>query len=264
MSSKQATLTSLTLTEEDEIELIQKFRARKEAEVKKQEYFRKINESVTPLTTRNLYDMAIERGASIAKEAGWKQGFLLDFEGFVEYTTVFKSVFRGLCHYFSGSEKSPYPPNKGIILRGPTGCGKSVLLEIFGSNTRQSFVITSTEEIVRDYSKTGDGVIFKYANPRPTNRWDLYFQQKSVGTCFDDLGTEGYGNRFGKTNVMLEVLSELYRENRGRYHYFHATTNAGEQQLIEAYDARIVSRLQEMFTIIELPENAPDFRKMYA
>lgn len=65
-----------------------------------------------------------------------------------------------------------------------------------------------------------------------------------------------HANRFSKASYFYVIKNRILAR--------HGKVIGQDIQLIEAYDARIVSRLQEMFTIIELPENAPDLRKMYA
>ena len=94
--------------------------------------------------------------------------------------------------------------NKGIMLSGPIGCGKTTLFKLmqklpFG---RKNYRITSTRQIVSEFMQTGYDILENYS------RGNLYNDnQISKNYCFDDLGTETTSKYFGNDcNVMAEIL----------------------------------------------------------
>ena len=94
--------------------------------------------------------------------------------------------------------------NKGIMLSGPIGCGKTTLFKLmqklpFG---RKNYRITSTRQIVSEFMQTGYDILENYS------RGNLYNDNRiSKNYCFDDLGTETTSKYFGNDcNVMAEIL----------------------------------------------------------
>ncbi|MGI4822693.1 MAG: hypothetical protein ACRYFV_15900 [Janthinobacterium lividum] len=118
-------------------------------------------------------------------------------------------VFRDLAWYFSDDGAMPLPngpdPDKGLLLVGPVGCGKTTLLRLFMRNPVQKFGVVSTRTVASAYqNKTKD-----------TPGLEPYFTaHHSGGVMFDDLGTEPTNvQNFGTTcNPMAEVLLARYDE----------------------------------------------------
>jgi hypothetical protein len=179
-------------------------------------------------------------------------------------------VFRDMAWYFSDDGAMPLPngpdPDKGLLLAGPVGCGKTTLLRLFMRNPAQKFGVVSTRTVASAYqNKTKD-----------TLGLEPYFTaHHSGGVVFDDLGTEPTNvQNFGTTcNPMAEVLLARYDEfQAGRMPgiYTHLTTNLpvgeasdapGTLSLYGLYGQRVVDRIREMFTLIAFDPTSPSLRR---
>lgn len=170
-----------------------------------------------------------------------------------------------LCMYFSNDKRfesleSGYSLNKGLLLFGPVGCGKTTLLNILKRNTKAPFNVISCRKLADDFAQFGHVAIANYSKLKEANKRDN-LGHDAVGFCFDDMGTETNKKNFGnEANVMSEVLLNLYdvKSNIGRV---HLTTNISDADIIANYGERVFSRLKEMVNIIEFPFDAPDRRK---
>jgi energy-coupling factor transporter ATP-binding protein EcfA2 len=150
---------------------------------------------------------------------------------------------------------------KGILLSGPIGCGKTTLMTLMKSLVPQDqkYFVKSCREVSFEFIKEGYGVIQKYSKPRP--------HQKKAGTiCFDDLGTESNLKYFGnECNVMGEILLSRYDDfchpELSRRVLTHLTTNLSASEIEQFYGNRIRSRLRESFNLIAFPNHTKDKRK---
>lgn len=223
----------------------------------------RLNEPVK-LTVQQLTALVQKAGNEKALDEGWGHSF--SFE-------AVKRPLMLLALYFTENaafEKDGMSLQKGLLLRGHFGSGKSILMELFARNPRQCYQVVSTMQIVQEFSQNAKNVqpvLDLYSRPLPRKPRiyadhgpDEFYLHDKLGWCHDDLGAEGEGNSFGKRNVMLEVLDEIYRTQKGGFFRFYATTNASDEELSQAYGGRIVSRLSEIYNIIEFPAGA-DLRK---
>ena len=148
-------------------------------------------------------------------------------------------------------KKYAIDPNKGILLVGTIGCGKTSLMQLFNLLTYEhiKYNVKPTRAIAGEYLQNGYETILKYGN---TDK--IY--------CFDDLGIEQNMKHFGnESNVMAEILLSRYDLLRNRGIITHATTNLNANELEKLYGNRVRSRLREMFNLITFPENAEDLRR---
>jgi len=167
-------------------------------------------------------------------------------------------VLVPLCHYFARDEKGfeacdpepdepSYTLSKGIMLFGPIGCGKTKILELITRvDPRLSFMIYACPEVISQYRADGEAALLAYGAGRTY--------------CFDDLGFEDansqhYGN---KARPMGDILASRYRKIPRPL--THCTTNLDVKGLAQQYDARVVSRMAEMFNVVSFSPNAPDRR----
>ena len=170
-----------------------------------------------------------------------------------------------MCMYFSNDQQFEklvpgYSLQKGLLLFGPVGCGKTTLLNILRKNTKGPFNVISCRKIADDFATHGHAAISGYSKLRDANKREN-LGHDIVGFCFDDLGTETNKKNFGnEANVMSEVILNLYdaKENIGRV---HLTTNISDADIKNNYGERVYSRLKEMVNIIEFPFDAPERRK---
>lgn len=175
-----------------------------------------------------------------------------------------ESVFNLLCFYHTKdprfvalAEKMGVKGadiDKGILLAGLYGCGKTWLLKLFAKSVRQTYYIRTSKEISNRYLASKDKSI-------PIEYTDVFknaindsalFNQPLSGLCIDDIGAEQPKNNFGNTlNVIGEIIEERYR-NEATGTLLHGTTNLTADQLKEYYGGRVTSRMREIFNFIEL------------
>lgn len=150
--------------------------------------------------------------------------------------------------------------NKGILLSGPVGCGKTTLMTLINQiqPTQNRHIIKPCREISFEFIQDGYETIHKYSknsfifkNNQPTNK--TY--------CFDDLGVENNLKYFGnECNVMAEILLSRYDLFIQKQLITHITTNLSASEIENIYGNRVRSRMREMFNLISFDKNAIDKR----
>ncbi|MDE3744090.1 ATPase [Maribacter polysaccharolyticus] len=184
----------------------------------------------------------------------------LDAKGKLLFGTQFKiheedkAILFKLSNYFirdfENCRKAGIDPDKGILLSGPVGCGKTSLMKLLRHIVphRKAYQIIPARNIAFAFNHIGYRIIEDYGDS------NFY--------CFDDLGVEPLGRYFGKDcNVMGEVILsryELYLRNRI---LTHATTNLNAMELEERYGERVRSRMRQMFNLIAFDKESSDKRK---
>jgi energy-coupling factor transporter ATP-binding protein EcfA2 len=149
--------------------------------------------------------------------------------------------------------------NKGIMLSGPVGCGKTSLLNLmkYLTPTEHKFSVKPCRDISFEFIQDGYEIIHKYSK-------DLRLrggQPVAVRYCFDDLGTENnlkyYGN---ECNVMAEILLSRYELFTSKKIQTHITTNLSATEIENQYGNRVRSRLREMVNLIAFDKTIKDKR----
>lgn len=141
--------------------------------------------------------------------------------------------------------------NKGILLIGPIGCGKTSLITLMNefSWPHLQYPVLSTRMIAAEYHKEGFEVTHRYGR-----------RQKVI--CLDDLGVEQSVKHFGnECNTIAEILLHRYDIHVNYGIVTHATSNLNADQLEKIYGNRVRSRLRELFNLIAFDNNTPDKRK---
>lgn len=147
--------------------------------------------------------------------------------------------------------------NKGILLSGPIGCGKTSLMNLMKYLTpiEYKFSVKPCRDISFEFIQDGYQVIHKYS------KGQLYKSEPKI-YCFDDLGLENnlkyYGN---ECNVMAEIILSRYDLYISRHIQTHITTNLSASEIETQYGNRIRSRMRELFNLIANDSNSKDKRK---
>ncbi|MCG2462581.1 ATPase [Flavobacteriaceae bacterium F89] len=160
-----------------------------------------------------------------------------------------------LCNYFIRDKENCAKHNidldKGILLSGPVGCGKTSLMKLlrYIVPLQRPYEIIPSRNVTFSFNHLGYKTIEEFGNGK------FY--------CFDDLGVEPLGRHYGKDcNVMGEVLLsryELYNQTKGKIKT-HATTNLNAEELEERYGNRVRSRMRELFNLIAFDSKTMDKR----
>lgn len=169
-----------------------------------------------------------------------------------------QAAVKAMCYYFAGDRRferagDGFSLNKGLMLCGGAGVGKTTLMEVCRVNPRRCYTIVSCRKIVDTYATEGHGVLHHYSNPVhiPASRDSFY--QREIGVCFDDLGTEGSRRHYGdQVNVMADILLNRYDGGTTPFCYTHITTNHTADEIEQFYGTRVRSRMREMFNMITL------------
>jgi energy-coupling factor transporter ATP-binding protein EcfA2 len=165
-------------------------------------------------------------------------------------------IIRKLCYYFIKDKenclKDDIDPDKGILLSGPVGCGKTTLMKLLRHMVpnQRPYEVIPCRNIAFSFNHLGFKTIEEYGNTK-------FF-------CFDDLGVEPPGRFYGKDmNVMGEVLLsryELYLQSKLKIKT-HATTNLSADELEERYGHRVRSRMRKLFNLVSFEDGVGDKRK---
>ncbi len=140
--------------------------------------------------------------------------------------------------------------NKGILLSGPVGCGKTSLIRLLKHLVPhyRPYEVVPTRNIVFGFNHIGYKTIEDYGSTQ-------FF-------CFDDLGVEPIGRHYGKDcNVMGEIL--LSRHDLFLKHHVktHGTTNLNAKELEDKYGNRVRSRMRELFNLVAFDKGSLDKRQ---
>lgn len=152
--------------------------------------------------------------------------------------------------------------DKGIMLVGDVGTGKTTLMRCFGSNQRGTYDLVQVPMLCDLYAEDGKKTIDVFSELRQVIPDRDNFFQRYVGQWFDDMGTEREKKHFGNAkNVMSDIILNRYNNKHlFGFHYTHITTNLTNQLIEEMYGSRELSRIYEMFNIIQL--KGSDRRRM--
>jgi len=188
-----------------------------------------------------------------------KKGIELYGNHFKILETDYQIIYK-LIAYFLKDEPTCFQYNinlnKGILLSGPIGCGKTSLMNNmkYLTRTEHKFYVKPCRDISFEFIQDGYQIIHKYSKGK------LYeYEPKTI--CFDDLGTESnlkyYGN---ECNVMAEILLSRYDVYIAKRIQTHITTNLSASEIETHYGNRVRSRMRELFNLIAYDNNSKDKR----
>jgi hypothetical protein len=160
---------------------------------------------------------------------------------------VIKSIALWIARSGDFTGQSPhYGLNKGIMLLGGIGAGKTLLMSaladlyfIFDTKVK----VLPTYVVTEKFSKFGVEAYDKvnYSSDEINPVYDH--------VIFDDLGAETIQSHYGQiTNVMAEVMLRRYDNNVRTF----GTSNLDQKTIRKFYGERVWSRMKSMFNFIEL------------
>ncbi len=190
----------------------------------------------------------------------WKEEIRNKFRSIPNLQTSeeWKSKVSEIMKYFIG--EGTLDKNKGLLLIGEVGCGKTTIMNIFKHNPKNCYAVKSSREIASLYASEGHGVVSKYSKPLVQTFPEMFWGQTSLGLCLDDMGTESIKKNYGNgLNVVEELVLNWYDSRK--FNMLHATTNLGYDDLKEAYGVRVVDRLTEMMNVIKFSAKETSKRK---
>jgi DNA replication protein DnaC len=181
------------------------------------------------------------------------EGRLENLMSLIQYFSKNKDFLNNprLCRNSKGGFISEPSFNKGILIIGDFGCGKSSIMEAFkalfnGHNlTFKSF---TTNNIVTTFESYQNG----------SERTEYINRTKTKTAYFDDVKTEKDASNYGKHNLLKDILEERY--NRGAKTYITCNYMLDDKEKLVSraldefgtrYGPRVFDRLFEMFNIIE-------------
>jgi DNA replication protein DnaC len=230
----------IDLDEED----LRKAREEKHYRLERERYMQSLNE--------------IQQAKSYTAEEYYKaftQLYPIDEDREREYATIVKR----LCCYFANDkrfETTDLKLNRGILLFGGVGVGKTTLMQAFRRNQAFSYRIISCRDVQGQYATDGEDAIRFFSTNYEVPVNSNPFGHHVIGYCFDDLGTESlntknYGN---SKKVMSEIILNRY-DNGLDPRSTHITTNLTAEELEAAYGTRELDRIRENFNLIVFPAN---------
>jgi DNA replication protein DnaC len=189
-----------------------------------------------------------------------KKGIELYGKKFKILETDHEIIYK-LIAYFLKDEQACYQFNidleKGILLTGPIGCGKTSLMTLMKhlAPIGNKFSIKPCRDISFEFIQDGYQIIHKYSIGK-------LYQSEPRTYCFDDLGTENNLKYFGnECNVMAEILLSRYDLFISKKLQTHITTNLSATEIEKHYGNRVRSRLRELCNLIAFDNVAKDKRK---
>lgn len=231
---------------------------------------------VTPILSENK---SLEINKSEISPAKDEHKKIIDFEECIEYlnqkgkeifgktflvdSVDYEVIFKILVYTIKdekNARKHKIDLNKGILLSGPIGCGKTSLMKLinFINTKNDRYMIKSCREVSYDFISHGYQVLHDYSYQSFINRGNVKVPKV---WCFDDLGTENnlkyYGN---ECNVMAEILLSRYDLFIQKDMLTHLTTNLTAQEIENLYGNRVRSRMREMFNLISFNSTSKDKR----
>jgi DNA replication protein DnaC len=266
-NSSERVLPELTEEEEDAVVevairvAIDNARLEKGQQLYNQAYAKKVSQQpqFPALDKVKFREIILAVGKARSTDKLWPDAFKIDEQN--------KGIINTLCMYFTVDPDflkvdPSFSFNKGILLIGPIGCGKTELMRICNENPKLSYSQHDCQDIVEQYSTKdiGPAVFEEYGkSPMNTSR-EKYFAQPQLGRFFDDLGAEPLGKHMGnERNVMGEIIQ--IRHKKYPHYFTHFTSNLAMDELESFYGARVADRLREMCNVIEYPSTAKSRRR---
>lgn len=151
-----------------------------------------------------------------------------------------KPIIEGLFWWFFNDPRSCYDLNKGIMIKGGKGTGKTTLVKSFQrlfKSLHQSFAFQTAQTIALDFASNGEV--------------DFWLRDKTM--AIDEIGREEKAKYFGNgLSVIGYILHERYSIWQSKGITTIVTTNLDSDEIEDMYGEIIRDRCKEMFNHIVL------------
>lgn len=163
-----------------------------------------------------------------------------DITGYEDRVGKSDKIAEYFARYWIAKEYEEYKPEmRGLYLVGDNGTGKTMALERLAALFKLPFF--TAQELTEKFAIGGDTVVM-----------GIIEECKSSDIIIDDLGFERNTSYYGNSGIMVSVLANrynLWKLSGVRTHY---SSNCDEENLVDLYGIRIVSRLSEQCAVISL------------
>jgi DNA replication protein DnaC len=157
-----------------------------------------------------------------------------------------KKLITALCFFVSRDKRFEtdfdsqlkYSLNKGLLIRGISGLGKTHLVKCLSKNELNPILVLSMIEISEEIKEHGEYNI-------PTSNSKILY--------LDDVGTEeSVINHYGtKINFFKSFIEGIYLRNK-TFNNLIISTNNSFSEIQEKYGFRVRSRIKDMFNIFDV------------
>jgi len=139
----------------------------------------------------------------------------------------------------SMSEVACQHTQKGVLMIGGVGCGKTVALKILGKLSNSSPKYIAVPELALGFAT--DGMEYIKDNITACRGWHM---------IFDDIGAEQKTKSFGTVLPIEEIIMHrylLWQESRVLTHF---ATNLDGAEIERLYGERVLDRMKEMCDVV--------------
>lgn len=151
-------------------------------------------------------------------------------------------AIKALCFFIARDDRFAdelkFDRLKGLLIRGPSGTGKTHLVRCIEDNGLNPILSLSLLEITERVKQDGEYTIK---------------QQGKKIIYFDDVGTEETEvKHYGTSNLWFKNYIETVYHRVKCYNHLIITTNLNFSDLEKEYGFRVASRMREMFNVVDL------------
>lgn len=148
------------------------------------------------------------------------------------------NLIKTVCFFLSRDQRFEYDLNKGLLIRGISGLGKTFLFELVRDNELNPVKIVSMIEISEEIKSEGE--------------YNLELNNEKI-IYLDDVGTEeAIINYYGTKISWFKDFIEKEYQYKNSFKNLVISTNLSFQQVEEKYGFRVRSRMKEMFNVIDV------------
>lgn len=151
-------------------------------------------------------------------------------------------AIKSLCFFIARDDRFAdelgFDRQKGLLIRGPSGTGKTHLVRCAEDNGLNPILTLSILDITEKVTEDG--------------KYQINNQGKKI-IYLDDVGTEESSvKHFGTTILWFKNYIETVYHRTKCYNHLIITTNLNFQGLGNQYGFRVASRMREMFNVVDL------------